>query len=133
MSMLYFDSCIGIYYVERRNPWYDALVLAVSGLENDIAVSDLVRLECRVLPVRQADGALLVRFEQFFALTTIVPLTTAVFDRATELRAKYNFKTPDALHLAAAIEHGCSEFWTNDHRLDSARDLITIRPFDPAR
>ena len=32
----------------------------------------------------------------------------------------YNLKTPDALHLAAAIIGGCQEFWTQDHRLDHA-------------
>jgi len=28
--------------------------------------------------------------------------------------------TPDALHLAAAIDAGCDEFWTNDRRLERA-------------
>jgi uncharacterized protein len=37
--------------------------------------------------------------------------------RAAELRARYNIKTPDALHLAAAQLHGCDQLWTNDDRL----------------
>lgn len=49
-----------------------------------------------------------------------VPLNKAVFDLATELRAQHGLKTPDALHLAAAISAGCDEFWTNDLRLTQA-------------
>lgn len=55
-------------------------------------------------------------------------LTTEVFDLATELRAVYNVKTPDALHLAAAINWGCDEFWTNDQRIPKAiQSRIGIR------
>ena len=47
----------------------------------------------------------------------IVPLDARAFDLATELRAQYRLKTPDALHLAAAISSECDEFWSNDDRL----------------
>jgi predicted nucleic acid-binding protein len=43
-----------------------------------------------------------------------------VVELATEIRAHSRLKTPDALHLAAAIHHGCTEFWTNDNRLMQA-------------
>ena len=33
---------------------------------------------------------------------------------------------PDALHLAIAHYHACSEFWTNDKRLSKAADTIAI-------
>jgi predicted nucleic acid-binding protein len=36
---------------------------------------------------------------------------------ATRLKAVHGIKTPDALHLACALHHGCTEFWTNDDRL----------------
>ena len=40
----------------------------------------------------------------------------------------HGIKTSDALHLAAALESGCSEFWTNDLRLPSAiEEKIRIR------
>jgi predicted nucleic acid-binding protein len=47
-------------------------------------------------------------------------IQNTTFDLATELRARHGLKVPDALHLAAAIEGGCDEFWTNDTRLDKA-------------
>ena len=42
------------------------------------------------------------------------------------LRAQYGFKTPDALHLAAAVIHGCDRFLTNDARLT----VCTALPID---
>jgi predicted nucleic acid-binding protein len=47
----------------------------------------------------------------------VVTLTTAVCDRATLIRAQYHYKTPDALHLSAAIEAGCNSFLTSDIQL----------------
>lgn len=47
-------------------------------------------------------------------------MSQAVFEQATELRAQHRLSTPDALHLAAAIDAGCEEFWTNDRRLECA-------------
>jgi predicted nucleic acid-binding protein len=40
------------------------------------------------------------------------------------MRADLNFKTPDALHLAAAIEGGCARFLTNDTRLNRCSDIV---------
>jgi predicted nucleic acid-binding protein len=82
----------------------------------------LTRFECRVKPLAQGNQALLTRFETFFARDDItrIELSAMVFDLATRLRAQHRLKTPDALHLAAAIEAGCDEFWTHDDRLNKA-------------
>lgn len=53
----------------------------------------------------------------FFAACEFVDLNRAVFDLAAVLRAESNLKTPDALHLAAAMHAGCDEFCTNDRQL----------------
>ena len=58
-------------------------------------------------------------------------LITRGIDRATEIWAQYGFKTPDAIHLAAAVASGCNVFLTNDHRLDRFTD-ITIEVVQPA-
>ncbi len=39
-----------------------------------------------------------------------------------EVRVRHRVKTPDALHLAAAINAGCDQFWTNDDRLAKAAE-----------
>ena len=62
---------------------------------------------------------LLQDFDDYFANTIaeVVPLPRGVVDRATEIRAQFNFKTPDSIHLAAAVASKCDVFLTNDRRL----------------
>jgi predicted nucleic acid-binding protein len=123
---LYFDACTVIYFVERKEA--DRVAAVSDALYQRfqhsplICWTDLTRMECRVKPLAEQNSSLLANFELFFARpdTKRFDLPPSVFDRATELRACHRLKTPDALHLAAAIEAGCTEFWTNDHRLDSA-------------
>lgn len=93
---------------------------------DEVVVSDLVRMECRVGPLRSGDALRLAKFDGFFARpdVRIAPMTPAVFDRATEIRARHGFKTPDSIHLAAAVESGCDCFLTHDSRLSTFPDLV---------
>lgn len=127
MRRAYFDACVAIYYVER-NPEYfsriEAALFPLAGKPVRPVISDLTRLECRVFPLRAGDQGLLGRYDAFFALGEVghAEIDRSVFDLATELRATHHLKTPDALHLAAAIRAGCAEFWTNDRRLEQAAE-----------
>lgn len=117
MTRMYFDSVAFIYYIEQRSPWYARIMQRLAAGNVHIVVSDLTRMECRVQPLAQGNAALLQDFDDAFAAAEIVPVDTAAFDRATHIRATYRFKTPDALHLAAAVGSMCDVFYTNDHRL----------------
>ncbi len=119
---IYLDSCIVIYYIERHMNFFQKIDARFLDDGNQWLTSDLCRLECQVQPVRQQDEQRLTLYRKFFASTdlSIIPFTHRVFDLAIDLRAQHNLKTPDALHLAAAIVGGCQEFWTQDHRLDHA-------------
>lgn len=131
---IYPDACIVIYLIEehpRFFPPIDAWIRAHRS--NPFVLSGLTRLECRVRPLRLHDHELLARFDRFFANQghLHVAVTQQIFDLATELRARHNLKTPDALHLAAALDTGCEEFWTNDDRLEkAAAGRIAIVSFD---
>jgi uncharacterized protein len=43
-----------------------------------------------------------------------------VYLQAAQLRAHFNLRTPDALHLSCAQHHRCEALWTNDDRLNQA-------------
>jgi predicted nucleic acid-binding protein len=77
-------------------------------------------LEARLLAVRQNNETALQQFDRFFTVCEMIDLNRAVFELATTLRADSQLKTPDALHLAAAIQAECTEFWTNDKQLVKA-------------
>ncbi len=125
MPAAYLDSCIVIYLIQGPDEFQQRVSARLSsgGAEPpDVCVSDLTRLECRVLPMRRSDTGLLAAYDRFFALarTHCLPMPREVYDLATELRATHRIETADALHLAAAIVGKCDEFWTNDRRLAKA-------------
>ena len=95
--MIYLDSCIVIYLVEKHPLFYTPLdqkfrEQGASGF----AISPLVILECLVGPLKRSDAALQARFESFFAVVTQLPNDEMVFRKAAELRARFGIKTPDA-------------------------------------
>lgn len=95
-------------------------IIAPSGAPApQVFLSELVRLECRVGALKQGAVELLRQYDAFFALpgVSMLGLGRAEFDRATELRARFGLKTPDALHLAAAELARCDAFLTGDQRL----------------
>lgn len=122
---VYLDSCIVIYLVEGSaeiREQVSRLLLPPKDPIPEVVFTDLTRLECRVKPLAAGDSARLADYDEFFATPGYEkqPLGTRVFDLATELRARHGLKTPDALHLAAAIDARCDRFWTNDARLTAA-------------
>ena len=125
--LIYCDSVILMYYFDHKGPFNVRAtnrLAALAAAGDRIAISDLVRLEYRVKPVKSADKAKLTLFDAFCAQpdVQIVPITTVVFDRATLIRARHNFKLGDSLHLAAAAEFGCDRILTNDTRLAAFTD-----------
>jgi len=132
--VIYCDSVILIYWLDQVGPFHIRAESRIQTLQlggDQMAVSDLTRLECRVGALRRNDASSLATFDQFFARPDVVcvPLTAVVFDRAAQLRADLGFKTPDALHLAGAIEFGCGTFLTNDTRLTRCADIpIEVLP-----
>ena len=119
--MIYLDSCIVIYLVEKHPVFYEVVERRFRrDAEQGFAISPLVILECTVGPLKRGDTALAERFEQFFTVVENLEMDEAIFRKAAEKRAYLGVKTPDALHLAAAEHYGCSELWTNDDRLEKA-------------
>lgn len=127
MRRPYVDACLFIFWVERAGPVAEA---AVRWLENQpdaaMCVSPLVRLEVLVKPIRSANQALIQSYEALLAQQEWLPVGDEIFARALSLRAHHGLKTPDALHLATALHHGCTEFWTNDDRLKAAAGALAV-------
>lgn len=125
---IYLDSCIVIYWLEGEPALANAISAKVAGAVGaQLCISDLVRLECRIGPLRSGDAELLQAMESLLARLTTLPIDAGVFDLAADLRVQHGLKTPDAIHAAAAIRHGCSEFWTNDQRLVVLESRLAVR------
>ena len=70
------------------------------------------------------------------SVSLLVEINGPVIERATDLRARYSFKTPDAIHLATAIDEGASVFLTGDAELvrcAELNDVENVKGVLPAR
>ena len=121
MGLIYVDSCLLIYVVENHPAFADRVRALLSTVDpGRLAISDLVRMECLVGPIKHGDLALQRRYEAAFDELAPLSLPQAVFLQAAHLRARFTLKPPDALHLACAQHHHCDGLWTNDTRLNQA-------------
>lgn len=122
---VYPDTCILIYWLERNPTYVDTIVQILrpaQGAAPILVFTELTRLECRVKPLKTGNQVQLAGYDRVFSTPgyRFVGLVREVFDLATELRGLHGLKTPDAIHLAAALHSGCDEIWTNDDRLAKA-------------
>ena len=126
--MIYLDSNVVIRLVEgdalARAPLVARLASSL-GVAGSLTTSRLTRLECRSKLLRAGDTATLAQFDVFFSGVEIsmIDVTASVVELATKIRAKYNLKTPDALHYASAMEAGASVFLTGDRVFARCSDV----------
>jgi predicted nucleic acid-binding protein len=126
--VVYCDSTIPIYLLDTVGPFNvraAARTAAMRAAGDVAAFSDLTRLECRLKPIRLGATKALADFDAFFLRPDVrfIPITTAAFDRATQIRAAHTFKLGHSLNLAAATESHCDRFLTNDARLSAFTDI----------
>ena len=123
---LYLDAAPVIYAVEQVAPFFPVVDarLSIARSRAGGKRSHTAGMS-RQAYAGEGNAALLKDYDDFFAYAVmeIVALSREVMDRATEIRARYGFKTPDAVHLAAAVVTSCDVFLTNDHRLDLFSDI----------
>ncbi|MCX6380236.1 MAG: PIN domain-containing protein [Armatimonadetes bacterium] len=116
---IYVDSNTLIYSVQSHPLYAPAIIPLWQEQANGRRVfsSQLARMETLVLPLRLQDEALVSDYRRLFQCQTVelLPITQNVLDEAARLRALHpSLKTPDALHAATALLHGCALFVTND-------------------
>jgi predicted nucleic acid-binding protein len=127
MPLIYLDCSIVIYLVERHPihaPFIErALTNAKDGV---IAISPLVQLEVLVKPLQEERADIVALYRRFLETVRSLSIDDTTFDLALNLRVRYRLKTPDALHLAVAIQYKCDQFWTNDNRLSNAASSMSV-------
>jgi predicted nucleic acid-binding protein len=126
------DTAPVIYFIEV-NPQYDALIseifrrISIGVLEGLCSVITLT--EVLVQPLRHGDQQVaqdytdLLLHSQHFATVSI---GAAIATTASDLRARYNLRTPDALQIAAALKNDCQAFLTNDTALRRVTEIRVL-------
>lgn len=126
MMRIYLDANATIYFVEKVAPYYQGIRQRMTDDQGTpkvhCVINELLLMEVRVKPLRDQDQTTLASYESYFDAfaSQTITLDKLVFELATQLRVRHRVKTPDALHLAAAIHAGCDQFWSNDGRLVKA-------------
>ena len=129
LPVLALDTGPWILWIEQ-NP---ALLPAVGPIFREIeegratAVTSVIAvLEVLTGAMRREDDVLVRRYESLFAESAGVVVLDVDMDiarRAAGLRARYDVRTADAIHLATALAAGASAFVTTDRRLARVKEI----------
>lgn len=129
---LYIETAPLIYYVEV-NPTYsarmDSLISAVEQGTLTVYSAVLTLTEVLVRPLREGNDVLRQRYRDILVNNSdlrLLPITAHIAEMAADLRARYSLRTPDALHVAAALEVGCDAFLTNDMGIKRVTELPVL-------
>ena len=126
------DTAPLIYYVEANPTFLPKMDVIVNHIENHpikASFSVITLTEVLTHPFRLGDAKLAQDYRdillnnQDFAVQSITP---QIAESAANLRARYNLRTPDALHVATAIDIGCDAFLTNDMVIKRVTELLVL-------
>lgn len=130
---LFLDACTIIYLIESQQQLgHKTRAFITEALQNkaQLIVSRLSLLECRVLPLKNKDDELLLRYNNFFKLPSlqIIELGADVINLATDLRANYpsSLRTPDAIQIACALKAKADKFLTGDKKLALIQEIEVV-------
>ncbi|MDP2641275.1 MAG: PIN domain-containing protein [Candidatus Yanofskybacteria bacterium] len=123
------DTSFWVYFLEE-NPEYlrktRSLVDAIEAGRVEAVFSSIGLIEILTGPKRSGNFALARRYRELFAHfpnLSIWGMHERIVEIASGLRAQYGIATPDAIHIATAIDFGASRFITNDKGLRRVKEI----------
>lgn len=120
---VYLDTNIWIYALEAYPNFVKAiteLFHAIDRGELKAVTSELTLAEVLVKPMLDQNSQRQEVYKQTLQSSdflTICPIDRGILIQAADIRASCQLKLPDAIHVATAIETGCTVFLTNDRGL----------------
>lgn len=111
---------------EKAVPLIDA---AANQGKLELIASVLAFAECVVKPYREGNWMALDQIKLMFQMPhlTVCPVDDRIAEEAARIRAVYNFKMPDTIHLATAIIQQADVFLTNDYQLAAIKEIPVIK------
>jgi len=102
--------------------------ILIESVEQNIQIvaSPLVGMELLIAPLREGQDQLVNIYKNLKNHITnieIADFTKEVSEIAANIRAKYNFPTPDCIHLATAIEGKVDLFYTADKAIAKIKEI----------
>ncbi len=141
LQQLAFDTAPLIYFVEQHPTYYAHMLFImnqiasgqIEGFASTIALSEVL-----VQPLRTGNNILAKQYEVVLSNSHdfhLEPVTSRIARKAAELRAHYNLRTPDSLHIATALDVGCDAFVTNDKGVKRITEIkvLILDELDPPK
>jgi predicted nucleic acid-binding protein len=132
IQQLYIEATPLISYVEEHPQYVAKMDVIIQVIEDRPieAVSSVITLtEVLTHPVKLGNIRLEREYRDIllhsgeFRLLTI---TAQIAESAAALRARYHLRTPDALHVAAAIDVRCDALLTNDTGIKRVTEITVL-------
>jgi predicted nucleic acid-binding protein len=123
------DTAPLIYFIEENSIYLERVCAFFTAMEQgefQVVSSTLILTEVLVHPLRASNTALAQDYRDILCNQenlTIVSVSPAIAERAAQLRAKHNLRTPDAIQIATALQANATFFITNDTHLPAISDL----------
>jgi predicted nucleic acid-binding protein len=125
-SVLYLDSNIFIYAVQKSHQWAEVAERLLAAIEEGrvrAVASELVLAEVLAKPFADRNAAHIEQYQRLLSSgsgLSMASVSREVLLLAAQLRGNKNFKLFDAIHVATAQLASCSYFLTQDERLGRA-------------
>ena len=126
------DTMLFIYHMEDHPKYSTVTEKLFEGVEHGKhsgVTSILTLIELLIKPKREGNLIAVSDYRDLvltFPNLTVMDVNLKVSDIASDIRAKYGIKTPDAIQIATSIVGGAQNFITNDEGLKKVKDITVI-------
>ena len=126
------DTMVFIYHLEDHPDYShitERIFEAVEHGKYNAVTSVITLIEILVKPRRDGNLAVAKDYKDLlltFPNLKIINLDLKISDIASDLRAKYGIKTPDAIQIATTIYGGSKSFITNDESLKKVEEISVL-------
>lgn len=129
---VFLDTAPIIYFIEE-NPVYitrlEKLFNANAEGSFVFSTSVITLIEVLVLPLKNDQVELSEQYSNILCYSPsieMIDINADIAKKAAKIRAKYGFKTPDAIQLASALQSGSDFFITNDNQINKFIELKVV-------
>ena len=116
------DTAPLIYFIEENPAYLEAVKLFFEAMDRgdfNVVTSTVTLLEVLVHPLRNNNASLATEYRDILLNSKLLTLevSSTIAEKAAQLRAVHDIRTPDAIQLSAALHAGATHFFTNDVKL----------------
>jgi len=132
LQRVYIETAPFIYFVEEHQLYSKKMENVFNVVDRqsiEIITSVITLSETLAKPLKVGDSTVEQGYRRLLQQTqhvSLVSVNTAIADETAQLRARYNLRTPDALHLATAMKTNCDVFLTNDLVYRRVQEIVIL-------